>query len=156
MLPVRNDESVPCVAREQDQPGRGRWPRSEQARQVAAVLLVGLLTRHQLWELVPPQIQAKVWNVCGALVMLALLAYVGYKERSLLVWVVIELWAYEENLVLVCTTWRMLDPWIVGPGEGQCSAKLGFRLSIITTVVAGIIAINILDRLRSSNQGDRQ
>lgn len=113
------------------------------------VLLLGAFyVRHQLWELTPDPVQAKVWNMGGSLAFLILLAREGLREKSLLVWALIELWAYEEQLVLVCTGWRLLEPWVVGPGQGQCSAKLGFRLSIISTVVVGIIAINILDRLR--------
>lgn len=62
--------------------------------------------------------------------------------RLVLAW-----WAYEEVLVLGCSGWRMLTPWVVGPGEEQCSAYLGFKLGSISLVAVGWIASTLLDNL---------
>ena len=124
------------------------------ATSTAVVLLVAGVSRHQLWEVFPEQLQAKAWNAIGAMVMLLLLAYVGVTERALMVWAVVEWWAYEEMLVLTCSLWRMVEPWAVQLGQEQCSARMGFRLGNISLVAVAILALCLLDDLRNRNLSD--
>lgn len=114
----------------------------------AALLLLAGAMRHQVWEHVVIDQQARVWNMLGAGAMLVLLMLVVTAERNALVHLVAAWWAYEEVLVAGCAAWHLMDPWIIGPGEEACSARVGFRLGAFSLVAVGWIAATLLDSMR--------
>lgn len=114
----------------------------------AALLLLAGVMRHQVWEHVVPDQQARMWNMLGAGAMLVLLLLVATAERDALVRLVAAWWAYEELLVAGCAAWHLLDPWVIGPGQEACSARLGFKLGAFSLVAIGWIAATLLDQLR--------
>lgn len=114
-------------------------------------LLVLLVTRHVVWGLMHPGDQGRVWNMLGAVVFIGLLLVIWASWVNAAPWpmtIVCGWWAYEEMLVAGCSAWHLLDPWIVGPGEEMCSARLGFRLGMHSLVSIFFIATFLLDRLR--------
>lgn len=109
----------------------------------AAALLILCLLRHYLWEFVPCQYQAQVWNVSGAIIVLALLfgragAWGATGTRKFIAgW-----WLAEELLVVGCGSLFMYRPWSVAPCEAQCKAIFGYLdPSLFGTLFAAIAAL---------------
>ena len=109
----------------------------------AAALLILCLLRHYLWEFVPAAHQAQVWNITGALVILALLfgrggAWGASGARKFIAgW-----WLAEELLVIGCGSLYIYSPWAVAPGEAQCKALFGYLdPSLFGTLFAAIAAL---------------
>lgn len=123
-----------------------RRPRSEGYAAASLLLILGLM-RHEAWPLMPPHIQALVWNVCGALVLAAFLAWTAWRfRRSFPVLLVIGWWAWEELLVAGCSSWRILQFWEVLPGHGQCSARIGFPFGALSVCIVAAIAAALSKR----------
>ena len=118
----------------------------------AVLLLVAGVLRHQVWEHVAPDQQARVWNMLGAVAIIVLLWMVVRAEKSALASIVAFWWAYEETLVAGCSGWHLLDPWIVGPGQELCSSRVGFKLGSITLLALGWISATLLDRMRQNER----
>lgn len=104
----------------------------------ALLLLLGVL-RHYLWELTPPESQALVWNATGATVILIFLWMLAYKWRAtvlIAIW-----WSFEELQVIACSTWLLLRPQDVAPGQGLCSSLLGFDLSSVGILLVALVLV---------------
>lgn len=120
-------------------------PSSRDRVPAAALLLIGA-QRHYLYALFPDAMQADVWNVCGALAMLAFLWLAVQASKSLYL-VLVALWfAAEELLVVGCSTWWLIDPWDALPGGENCSAKLGMKLGAFGITVVGWLAVQLGDK----------
>jgi hypothetical protein len=109
----------------------------------AALLLILVILRHYAWEFVPCQHQAQVWNICGAIIVLALLfgkggAWGASGTRKFIAgW-----WLAEELLVIGCGSLYIYHPWHTAPCEAQCNAIFGyFDTSLIGTLLATISAL---------------
>lgn len=105
----------------------------------ALILLLGV-TRHNLWEHFKPEHQALAWNALSAVVVSVLLYLIWARYKSALVTLVVGWFLYEESLVAICSTWRILDWWAVPAGSEQCSAKLGIHIGAASLVVIGWLA----------------
>ncbi|NBW08274.1 MAG: hypothetical protein EBR82_09625 [Caulobacteraceae bacterium] len=116
----------------------------------AGLLLLGVI-RHVLWEHV--EAQALVWNLCGALVIGALLVQVWRQNRSVVVGLVVLWFLYEEAMVAICSTWRILDWWYVGQGEEQCSARIGFKIGAFSLVLIGALISRVARHERATDAG---
>lgn len=104
----------------------------------AALLLLGVL-RHQAWT--HSSAPSLAWNLCGAVVVSALLLIALRGQRGVLLWLVASWWLYEEALVGICSAWRMWDWWPVAAGEEQCSARVGVHLGALSWVIVGWFAV---------------
>jgi hypothetical protein len=118
-------------------------------KNLAALLLLLGVTRHMLWEHV--EAQALVWNLCGALVIGALLVRVWQQNRGVVIGLVVLWFLYEEALVAICSTWRIFDWWYVGQGEEQCSARLGFKLGAFSLVLIGALIAKVAGHERAAD-----
>ncbi len=105
----------------------------------AFILLLGVV-RHNLWEHFKPEHQALAWNALSALVVAALLYIIWSRYKSPLLTAVVSWFLYEESLVAICSTWRILDWWAVPPGSEQCSARFGVHLGAASLVAIGWLA----------------
>lgn len=104
----------------------------------ALLLLLGVL-RHYLWEILPTESQALAWNAMGATVILIFLWMLAYKWRAtvlIAIW-----WSFEELQVIGCSTWLLLRPQDVAPGQGLCSSLLGFDLSTVGILLVAIVLV---------------
>lgn len=116
---------------------------------LAFVLLLAGVLRHYSWEWFPPEIQAQVWNIAGASVIVFFLLTMP-KEGTL--WVMIW-WLVEEAQVILCSVSWLVRPWVVKPGEAQCSALLGFDLGTIGLfAVAAILACQSVKAYRTAQK----
>lgn len=116
----------------------------------AGLLLLGVV-RHVLWE--HTEAQALVWNLCGALVIGALLFQVWRQNRGVLVGLVVLWFLYEEAMVAICSTWRIFDWWYVGQGEEQCSARIGFKVGALSLVLIGALIAKVASHDRATDAG---
>lgn len=122
---------------------RGRsWP--------LVLLLIGA-QRHYLYEQFPAGWQDDVWNICGAVAVLALAwaTVAAWPSR----WaVLVAIWlSAEEALVAGCSAWWLVDPLIVAPGDEQCTARVGFKFGAV-----GIAAVAYLMlRINAENSSKR-
>lgn len=93
----------------------------------AAALLILCLTRHYLWDLVEPKYQADLWNICGSVVILALLFGRGeaFKATGAAKFVALW-WLAEELMVIGCSSLFIFRPWFVQLGTAQCVPLLGY------------------------------
>lgn len=118
----------------------------------AQLLLFGAL-RHYGWPLVPVAIQGQVWNLCGALAILFLLALAVRPEWSRLTWLVAIWFAGEELLVAWCSAAWLIAPWESLPGDELCTGRVGFKLGAIGLVVLAVLAYKVIP---STFSRDRQ
>jgi len=94
---------------------------------------------HYGWALVPPQHQADAWNALGAFARLSLVCAVAWRMRSRLV-LFVALWgAFEELMVIGCSLAFIASPWVVEPGQAQCSALLQFDLGRVGMLIAAFL-----------------
>lgn len=108
----------------------------------AVALLLGGALLHYGWAFAPPEHQAQVWNICGALVRLGLLGVVLWRVRGIALWIG-AWWAAEEVLVVGCSSWYIVAPWEVLPGQAQCSALLGYDLGGVGIAVVAVLALSL-------------
>jgi hypothetical protein len=94
---------------------------------------------HYGWALVPAQHQADAWNALGAFARLSLVCAVAWRIRSRLVLFVAAWWAFEELLVIGCSLAFIASPWVVEPGQAQCSALLQFDLGRVGLLIAACL-----------------
>lgn len=118
---------------------------------VAVALLLGGAIRHLGWENSPEP--ALAWNAMGAMSVMLLLSLVMWKHWRAPVIAVVTWWAYEEALVLTCSTWRMFDWWYASPEEEMCSARLGFKLGAFSLVLIGFLICKVVTRERIADPG---
>lgn len=108
-------------------------------RRLAILLLLVEACRHLGWPLFPPELQALVWNLLGAISISVMLLVIWQQNRGRYIAGVV-LWAlYEEGLVATCSAWRMAEDWIIPIGEGQCTAKLGPKLVSVSLLALGVL-----------------
>lgn len=109
------------------------------------ILLALFALRHYGYEIFPAEIAARVWNIHGALVMLALLVWVclwslywtpAWGRRTALLIGIAAWWAVEEIMVVACNTWWILSPWAKPPGVSACYPLLHFDIGKIGAALA--------------------
>jgi hypothetical protein len=86
--------------------------------------------------MVPAERQADAWNVLGAFARLCLVGAVVWRLKSRLVLFVALWWAFEELMVIGCSLAYIASPWVVEPGQAQCSALLQFDIGRIGLLIA--------------------
>ena len=106
---------------------------------------VGLLALgaglHYGWALVPVEHAAQVWNICGAVARAALLIAVVYRVMHPLVMTVAAWWLAEEMLVAGCSALYIARPWVVPPGQAQCSSLIGLDLGTLSAMAIMLIVV---------------
>jgi hypothetical protein len=104
---------------------------------------VGLLALgvalHYGWAMGPEAHAAQVWNLCGAVARAALLLSVTFTVRHPLVWSVAAWWLAEEAMVAGCSALYIARPWVVPPGQAQCSSLLGADLGVFGGLAAMVV-----------------
>ena len=106
------------------------------------------------WAVVPVEHQAQVWNISGALARLVLLGAVIWRVRSRFVLLVGAWWAAEELMVAGCSAWFIVSPWVIRPGEAQCSALLQFDLGKVGLL--SIVSLVAIPAMVYRSQGKRE
>lgn len=110
----------------------------------AALALLGVGTAAQFaYHFAPPQLAADVWNASLGAFLLVLLLLVANAYRSRLVLPACGLLGAWALLQAGCSLAYMVAPWVVLPGQAQCSARLDMPLTIIGAWLAGLAAANI-------------
>lgn len=113
-------------------------PRGVSVSGAALVLALGVV-RHYAYKLGPPEIAARVWNITGAAVVLALLLWVVWRMRGRLLVLVALWWAAEELLVVGCNTLWLVKPWHIQQGQDVCYPLLDFDLGKIGVLFVALI-----------------
>ena len=113
---------------------------------------VGLLALcaalHMGYLLFAPEDRADAWNAAGAVVRSAFLVALAWQWGGPILKVV-WIWLAEEALVAGCSVAYIVRPWVVPPGQDQCSALVGFDLGKVSAVVM----IGLLIWLLSTKNG---
>jgi hypothetical protein len=109
-----------------------------------ALLALGVAL-HYGWAAFPAEHQAQAWNVLGALTRAALLLALVWHVRNRWALLVAAWWLAEEAMVVGCSLAFMFSPWVVAPGEAQCSALLQFDIGRV-----GLACIALLLMLRKT------
>lgn len=112
---------------------------------ILGLALIGLTTLvHYGWAWFPPEAQARVWNVCGALGRLALLLALVWRVRSVLVMLCAVWWACEELLTIGCSLAFLYAPWAIPDGQAQCSALMQLELGRLgMCIAAGLLLLAV-------------
>lgn len=106
---------------------------------VAVALLLLGAARHYGIYLVPLEHRAQAWNAAGALCIIALVCAVIWHARNRVAQAVAAWIIAEEAMVAGCSLWYIKAPWVVLPGQDQCSALASFDLGLV-----GVLAITLL------------
>ena len=106
-----------------------------------AVLLALGVALFYGWAAFPPEHQAQAWNASGSLARAVLLLALVWHVRDRFTLLVAAWWLAEESMVIGCSVAYMLAPWVVAPGESQCSALLQFDLGKLGIAAAAFILL---------------
>ena len=121
---------------------------------VACELLLIVGAREHLWPRLPADLQGMASKGLGAALVLVLLSMVHrYAPRSRALAGVLCLAAWYSLKTLICSAAYMVEPWPVEPGQGICSARIGFDLGAVGLVLLAVAASN-LSRLTGGARGD--
>jgi hypothetical protein len=121
---------------------------------VAAVLLLVGAQREYAWPLFAPEIQGQVWNIGGAVAILALLLMLDRSGWPMMAWAVAIWFAAEELLVVACSAAWIVSPWEVAAGEEQCTGRVGFKLGSIGIVILAWLAWKVAQPVNLSTTQD--
>lgn len=111
----------------------------------AALIALGVLV-HYGWAVVPAEHQAQVWNAAGGFARLCLVLALAWRVRGLPMLMTAAWWAAEEMMVVGCSLAYIVSPWLVEPGQAQCSALLQFdlgRAGILVMVFAMLATVRV-------------
>ena len=106
-----------------------------------AVLLALGVGLHYGWTLVPPEHAAQWWNASGAIVRAVLLVALLWHVKSRWALLVGAWFLAEEAMVAGCSLAYMVSPWVVNPGEPQCSALLQFDLGRVGLACVALLLL---------------
>jgi hypothetical protein len=87
--------------------------------------------------------QAQAFNAAGAFARACLLVAVVWRLRNALAAFVAAWWVCEELMVAGCSLWFIASPWVIEPGQPQCSALLQFDLGRIGVCVVAFLVASI-------------
>ena len=108
---------------------------------LACELLLIVAGREFGWTFVPPELQGMASKGLGAALVLVLLSMVyRYAPRSGWLLAVLAFGAWCALDTLICSAWWMVEPWVVPPGVGICSARLEFDLVALGVMVCAGLA----------------
>lgn len=110
-----------------------------------ALLTLGAVRQYG-YKLADPELAARVWNVTGAAVVLALVLWLAWRLRSRLVLLVVAWWACEELLTIGCNTAWMIAPWPVQAGQDICRGLLDFDLGKLGALMIAVALARIVWR----------
>lgn len=117
------------------------------------LLLAGFM-RHYAWELFPAGLAYDAWQALGGFVMLGLVAAVVRAHWSPLTGAVAAWWALEEVQVIGCSIAQMFSPWVVAPGQEQCSVAVGVKIGAFGLVCVALLAAVILTPVKNDSTGN--
>lgn len=106
------------------------------------VLLAVMALRHYAWRWVPAEHAGLVSKALGSVAALVLLWLIsGYRRPAdnLACWA-LALYALHEASAVLCATWFIFAPWPIAPGQGMCSARIGFDLGALGLLMVAVLA----------------
>lgn len=109
---------------------------------IAIGLLALGVARHYGYLLADQADHADIWNAAGAVTLAAMLIALAWRWRGPVL-LVVAWWVAEEVMVAGCSLAYMVQPWIVGPGQDQCSALIGLDISKISAAVIAALAFSL-------------
>jgi len=98
------------------------------------------------YKLASPELAARVWNITGAVVLLAMVLWVAWHWRSRLALFVVGWWAAEEILTIGCNTLWLLRPWPVAAGQDICRGLLEFDVGKLGALLIALALARIVWR----------
>jgi len=116
---------------------------------VASIFFLGLF-RTFFYEFVPGDIQAYVWNISGAAVIIALLVMLFWRNKSYFYLPIVGWWIYEELLVIACSIGRIFFKWPNTIGMDQLSEKFNLPCSFISASMIAVLAVLIYKENKSA------
>jgi len=108
----------------------------------ALIFILGIF-RTFAYELFDEKIQAYVWNISGAVVIICLLLISFNKFRNYLFLMIMGWWIYEELLVIACSLGRIFFKWDEKIGMDILSAKFNLPCGAISTCLIAYLAVLI-------------
>ncbi len=123
---------------------------------LACELLLILAAREHLWPWLPAELQGMASKGLGAALVLVLLSVVyRHAPRSGALSAVLLVAAWHSLQTLICSAAYMLEPWDVLPGQGICSARIGFDLGAVGLLAVAYLACRLIPvKSDSTNKQD--
>lgn len=119
---------------------------------MAPILLLALgALRHYGYKPFPPAWQAWVWNMTGAMAILALMLLAAWRFRSRLMVLVAVWWAAEELFVIGCNGLWLYKPWIVEKGQDVCYPLMQFDFGKVGVLFVSLLLLRWFRMKRNSN-----
>jgi len=104
--------------------------------------MAALVLREVAWAWFPVELQGMASKGLGALLVLVLLAAVWrLSPRSGWLTAAMAYGAWSALQTLLCACAYMAEPWTVPPGQGICSARVGFDLGALGLLAAAWFAL---------------
>ncbi len=104
--------------------------------------MAALVLRESAWSWFPVDLQGMASKGLGALLVLVLLAAVWLlSSRSGWLMAAMAYGAWSALQTLLCACAYMVEPWTVPPGQGICSARIGFDLGALGLLAAAWFAL---------------
>ena len=111
---------------------------------LACELLLIVAVREHLWPRLPAHLQGMASKGLGAALVLVLLSMLwrhAPRSRPLVMMLCIAAWYSLQTLI--CSAAYMVQPWALQPGQGICSARVGFDLGALALVVLAAAAVHL-------------
>jgi hypothetical protein len=118
-------------------------------RNLSLALLIVAGLRHYGWLQFPDDMRGMASKGLGGVEVLALLWLAWSLIPSHLVRTVLALWAVHEALIVACSGWWLLDPWVAPPGQPICSVRLGMDLGAYGILAVLVTAIWITTKKKA-------
>lgn len=129
-------------------------------KRLAGFLLALGLAKHYGWPFFSPEWQTNVWTMSGAVVTIALIAFVlvvsigqfKWPRRAAQAVVLVALWWIAEELVVfLCEVLYLVRP-MVAIGDERCSAQLGVNVSTYGLLIVALLTLRLGPARNDSSQ----
>ena len=110
---------------------------------MTAYVFILAMFRTFFYEYFPANIQAHVWNISGAVIIINLLLICFWNFKQKLFFPILVWWVYEELLVVYSSLGRILFNWNFEYGKDLLSNHFNFPCMSLSLALCGYFAVLI-------------
>jgi len=112
------------------------------SRAIAAALLMFGCAHEFAWQLFQPDLQGDVRMLTAWPLTAALLGLLAVICRDRIITAACIAVGIMTSTTALCSAWWLMSPWVVTPGQDQCSERLGFPM-LLLSAFAAVCALSI-------------